>query len=173
VLGIEAAAKQLLFEIRAVLSHDGAYVNDRHLQLLVDVMTQAGDLAPMTRHSMQKLGAGVYTRASFEQTQDVLLFAASTGVKDRVVGVTANIMMGTPITGGSGLSKLVLPEITHTVAPLVETSGSVAPYLPRKRTMPQVGGEKKRTAVEGFLKPFVLMSPTVINGFHIRTPEVK
>jgi hypothetical protein len=107
VLGVEAATHQLLTEIRAVLSHDGAYVNDRHLQLLVDVMTHSGDLAPVTRHSMLKLGASVYTRASFEQTQDVLTWAAALGVDNPTHGVTENIMLGTPISGGTGACDII------------------------------------------------------------------
>ena len=107
VLGIEAAAHQLLTEIRAVLSHDGAYVNDRHLQVLVDVMTQGGSLAPVTRHSMLKLGASVYTRASFEQSQEVLTWAAVSAVNSPTFGVTENIMLGLPINGGTGACDVI------------------------------------------------------------------
>lgn len=140
VLGIEAASKQLLTEIRAVLSHDGAYVNDRHLQLLVDVMSYAGDLAPVSRHSMEKLGADVYTRASFEQTQEVLLTAATHGVYNKLKGVTSTLITGTPISGGTGLSRVrsTVSTAKHTVQPMVfeETVAKrVAPMelLPPKR----------------------------------------
>lgn len=139
VLGIEAAAHRLLTEIRAVLSHDGAYVNDRHLQLLVDVMTHGGGLSPVTRHSMTKLGASVYTRASFEQTQVVLTWAAAMGTRNSTNGVTENIMIGNPISGGTGCIDVItdpaaMPRATKTrvVAPLVmERSAPVAPLNPR------------------------------------------
>jgi DNA-directed RNA polymerase II subunit RPB1 len=107
VLGVEAATHQLLTEIRSVLSHDGAYVNDRHLQLLVDVMTHSGVLSPVTRHSMSKLGASVYTRASFEQTQEVLTWAAAMGTANTTNGVTENIMIGNPISGGTGCCDII------------------------------------------------------------------
>ena len=107
VLGVEAATHQLLTEIRSVLSHDGAYVNDRHLQLLVDVMTHSGVLSPVTRHSMSKLGASVYTRASFEQTQEVLTWAAAMGTANTTNGVTENIMIGNPISGGTGCCDVI------------------------------------------------------------------
>jgi DNA-directed RNA polymerase beta' subunit len=107
VLGVEAATHQLLTEIRSVLSHDGAYVNDRHLQLLVDVMTRSGVLSPVTRHSMSKLGASVYTRASFEQTQEVLTWAAAMGTANTTNGVTENIMIGNPISGGTGCCDVI------------------------------------------------------------------
>jgi DNA-directed RNA polymerase beta' subunit len=127
VLGVEAATHQLLTEIRTVLSHDGAYVNDRHLQLLVDVMTHTGDLAPVTRHSMMKLGASVYTRASFEQTQDVLTWAASMGVDNPTHGVTENIMLGTPIDGGTGACDIITHE--HALPPPPSSSCGVKPMV--------------------------------------------
>ena len=107
VLGIEAAQQVLIDEIRAVLSFDGAYVNDRHLQLLVDVMTLSGTLTAMTRHSMHKLGGSTYHHASFEETQDVLINAAAFGVHDRISGVTENIMIGMLMPGGTGCCDII------------------------------------------------------------------
>jgi len=107
VLGIEAAVHQLLTEIRSVLSHDGAYVNDRHLQLLVDVMTHAGNLYAVTRHSMTRLGASVYTCASFEQPHDVITWGAALGTSNQTNGVTENIMIGNPISGGTGCCDII------------------------------------------------------------------
>jgi hypothetical protein len=109
VFGIEAAQQVLLDEIRAVLSFDGAYVNDRHLQLLADVMTLSGTLTAMTRHSMHKLGGSTYHHASFEETQDVLTNAAAYGVYDRIGGVTENLMMGMLMRGGTGCCDLIFP----------------------------------------------------------------
>lgn len=142
-LGVEAATHQLLSEIRDVLSHDGAYVNDRHLQLLVDVMTHSGDLAPVTRHSMLKLGASVYTRASFEQTQDVLTWAAAMGTANPTRGVTENIMMGTPISGGSGACSTITypharppaPALAPMVRPMTLQNYTTQTVAPINRIM--------------------------------------
>ena len=109
VLGIEAAQQVLLDEIRAVLSFDGAYVNDRHLQLLADVMTLSGTLTAMTRHNMHKLGGSTYHHASFEETQDVLINAAAYGVYDNISGVTENLIMGMLMHGGTGCCDIVSP----------------------------------------------------------------
>lgn len=136
VLGIEAATHQLLSEIRSVLSHDGAYVNDRHLQVLVDVMTHGGGLSPVTRHSMSKLGASVYTRASFEQTQEVLTSGAIMGVKNKTNGVTENIMIGNTISGGTGCCDVITDK---SVAPRkVEVEKTLVKALVRenKRVLP-------------------------------------
>jgi DNA-directed RNA polymerase II subunit RPB1 len=158
VFGLEAAIHVLLSEIRAVLSYDGAYINDRHLQLLVDVMTHSGNLSPVTRHSMVKLGATVFTRASFEQTQDVLTWAACLGTSNSTNGVTENIMLGTPIAGGTGAmdirSSVQLPEVTPlriAALPTVRTMPTpVPPLLKRKAAGGPVAAletGKKRRAV--------------------------
>ena len=107
VLGIEAAQHVLMDEIRAVLSFDGAYVNERHLQLLADVMTLSGTLTAMTRHSMHKLGGSTYHHASFEETQDVLINAAAFGTHDKISGVTENLMMGMLMPGGTGCCDVI------------------------------------------------------------------
>lgn len=107
VLGIEAAQQVLLDEIRAVLSFDSAYVNERHLQLLTDVMTLSGTLTAMTRHSMHKLGGSTYHHASFEETQDVLIHAAAFGTRDHVSGVTENLMIGQLMPGGTGSCDII------------------------------------------------------------------
>jgi len=107
LLGIEAAQQVLMDEIRAVLSFDGAYVNERHLQLLVDVMTLSGTLTAMTRHSMHKLGGSTYHHASFEETQDVLINAAAFGASDRICGVTDNLMIGMLMPGGTGCCDII------------------------------------------------------------------
>jgi len=192
VLGVEAATHQLLTEIREVLSHDGAYVNDRHLQLLVDVMTHRGDLAPVTRHSMLKLGASVYTRASFEQTQDVLTWAAAMGSDNPTHGVTENIMLGTPISGGTGACDIIThaharpPVVNHTrpVKPLIRKNQQrVAPLnrMPCKPVRSLVTppdhregfvGKKRRVAEgrpEG--RNFVLHSPTLKRGVRMFLPH--
>jgi DNA-directed RNA polymerase II subunit RPB1 len=146
VLGVEAATHQLLTEIRTVLSHDGAYVNDRHLQLLADVMTHTGGLAPVTRHSMMKLGASVYTRASFEQTQDVLTWAASMGVGNATHGVTESIMLGTQIDGGTGACEIISPAYAQPPPP--PNAGGVKPLMrPTNRGTARVAPLKRPPAI--------------------------
>ena len=65
VLGIEAARDALLCEIRTVLSFDGSYVNERHLQLLSDIMTHSGIITSITRHSMAELGGSSYQQGIY------------------------------------------------------------------------------------------------------------
>ena len=52
VLGIEAARRSLIKEIRDVLKFYSIYVNYRHISTLCDVMTQQGTIMSITRHGI-------------------------------------------------------------------------------------------------------------------------
>jgi hypothetical protein len=103
VLGLEAAVSVLLDEIRGVLSFDGSYVNDHHIQLLVDATTHSGTMVPATRHGMHALGVSVLQHASFEEIIDVFLTAAARNTSQRMQGVTDNVLLGQHIPGGTGM----------------------------------------------------------------------
>ena len=108
VLGIEATRAVLLNEITNLFEEAG--VNNRHLGLLCDVMTRAGRLMPSDRHGINKTDIGPIAKASFEETEKILLNAALFGEMDPVTGVSANIMMGQPIRGGTGFFNVLLDE---------------------------------------------------------------
>lgn len=127
VLGIEAAQHILVEELRTVLSFDGSYVNERHLQLLGDVMTLSGTLTAMTRHSMHKLGGSTYHHASFEETQDVLIQAAAFGMYDHISGVTENLMMGQLMPGGTGACDVISTQVLQPAPPVQH----VKPIIPK------------------------------------------
>jgi DNA-directed RNA polymerase II subunit RPB1 len=106
LFGIEAANQVLFQQIKHVLSFDASYVNDRHIQLLVDTMTYRGFVCPVSRHGMAKSSLGPLMRASFEETVDVLLDAAVYAEKDCAQGVTENIMLGKQAPIGTGTVAL-------------------------------------------------------------------
>jgi DNA-directed RNA polymerase II subunit RPB1 len=108
-LGIEATRQCLHTELRSVFEEAG--VNYRHMGILCDVMTHKGKLMSIDRHGINKNNIGPLAKASFEETQEVLLKAALFGEVDPVVGVSANIMMGQPIRGGTGFSQIMLDEV--------------------------------------------------------------
>ncbi len=102
-LGIEAARQALLNELESVLSFDGSYVNHRHLSLLVDTMTHKGTLTAMTRHGINRASdIGPLTKASFEETVEVLNDAAVFGEIDNLKGISDNIILGKLIPAGTG-----------------------------------------------------------------------
>jgi DNA-directed RNA polymerase II subunit RPB1 len=108
VLGIEATRATLLNEITTLFEEAG--INNRHLGLLCDVMTRAGRLMSADRHGINKTDIGPLAKASFEETEKILLNAAIYGEIDPVTGVSANIMTGQPIRGGTGFFSVLFDE---------------------------------------------------------------
>jgi DNA-directed RNA polymerase beta' subunit len=109
-LGIEAA-RQILFREIFTLFEQAAPVNYRHVAILCDALTNRGRLMSANRIGVNKKAKiGPLAKASFEQTQDIVLRAALFGEVDPVTGVSANIMTGQPIRGGTSFSHILLDE---------------------------------------------------------------
>jgi DNA-directed RNA polymerase II subunit RPB1 len=108
ILGIEATRTTLFNEINGLF--DSVGVNYRHLCLLCDVMTRSGQLMSIDRYGINKNDIGTLAKASFEETEKILLKAALFGEMDPVTGVSANIMMGQPIRGGTAFSQILLDD---------------------------------------------------------------
>ena len=107
-LGIEATRAVLFKEISTLFEE--TYVNYRHLCLLCDVMASRGRLMSVDRYGINKNNIGPLAKASFEQTEDIMLRAALYGELDPITGVSANIMTGQPIRGGTSFSQILLDE---------------------------------------------------------------
>jgi DNA-directed RNA polymerase II subunit RPB1 len=108
ILGIEAARSILLSEITGLFEEVG--LNFRHLGLLCDVMTRGGRLMSIDRYGINKNDIGPLAKASFEETEKILLKAALFSEVDPITGVSANIMTGQPIRGGTAFSQIMLDE---------------------------------------------------------------
>jgi DNA-directed RNA polymerase II subunit RPB1 len=108
VLGVEAGRNILLTEIDSLFADAG--VNYRHLGLLIDSMTRNGRLMSVDRYGINKNNIGPLAKASFEETEKILLRAALFGEMDPVTGVSAKIMTGQPMRGGTTFSQLLLDE---------------------------------------------------------------
>lgn len=137
VLGIEAGAQMLKMEITSVLSFDGTYVNEHNIKLLVDTMTHEGTLQPMTRHGITKVNGGTFQRASFEETMEVFLEAASFASTDSVSGVTENIMLGKLAPVGTAAFDLVSSMSLATAA-------DVQQFVPKSRRVNALFCEKNK-----------------------------
>lgn len=94
-LGVEAARKILIKEINAVISFDGSYVNNRHVSVLVDYMTNTGHLTAINRSGLRKVNShSIIHSVSFEQPVSVLAAAAVNNTKDPFLGVSENLFVG-------------------------------------------------------------------------------
>ena len=109
VLGVEAANAALFNELKLVMDA-ASYINPRHIQLLVDTMTQTGDVVAASRHGMSRTKQPVLQRASFEETREVFCAAALKKSTDACSGVSCAIMLGRRIPGGTGAFDVVLQE---------------------------------------------------------------
>lgn len=106
-LGIEAARSTIMSEIKLVMENHGMSIDHRHAMLVADLMTSRGEVLGITRHGLAKMKESVLNLASFEKTADHLFDAAYYGQKDAITGVSEAIIMGIPMSIGTGLFKML------------------------------------------------------------------
>tara|TARA_B100000787_G_scaffold117638_1_gene87989 strand:+ start:2314 stop:3783 length:1470 start_codon:yes stop_codon:yes gene_type:complete len=109
-LGIEAARRVLVDEIKNVLSFDGAYVNPRHVNLVGDSITHLGYLRSMSRHGLFRDKRSALSNAAFEMGTVTMCNAAMDGNEDLLKGVAEQIIMGKNSSIGTGHMELFLDE---------------------------------------------------------------
>lgn len=106
VLGIEAARTSVMNEAYRTLSEQGLMVDIRHLMLVSDVMTVDGTIRAIGRHGISGEKSSVLARAAFEITVNHLLEAGMIGEIDPLEGVAENIIVGQPVSLGTGAVTL-------------------------------------------------------------------
>jgi DNA-directed RNA polymerase subunit A" len=107
VLGIEAARNSVIREAHNTLSEQGLTVDIRHIMLVADLMTNDGYVKAIGRHGISGRKSSVLARAAFEITAAHLLHAAMIGEVDNLDGVAENIIVGQPVTLGTGAVNLI------------------------------------------------------------------
>jgi DNA-directed RNA polymerase subunit A" len=106
-LGIEAARNAIINEATRTLDEQGLTVDIRHIMLVADLMSNDGDVKAIGRHGISGRKSSVLARAAFEITSTHLLRAGITGEVDTLEGVVENIIVGQPVTVGTGAVNLV------------------------------------------------------------------
>ncbi len=107
VLGIEAARNAIIYESKDTLEQQGLNVDIRHLMLVADIMTYNGVVEAIGRHGVAGEKESVLARAAFEITAKHLLTAGVIGEVDELKGVAENIIVGQPVSLGTGAVTLV------------------------------------------------------------------
>ncbi len=102
VLGVEASRNSIIKEAKETLVEQGLEVDIRHIMLVADMMTNEGDIKAIGRHGISGKKTSVLARAAFEITSTHLLRAAIVGEVDKLDGVAENVIVGQPITQGTG-----------------------------------------------------------------------
>ena len=138
VLGIEAARQVLINEMRTVL--DNTPLNHRHISLLTDTMSNRGFFMSIDRHGINNRGElGPLAKCSFEQTTDMLIKAGIFAERDKINGVSANIMLGQVAPCGTGNTDVLIDnerleqlsnEVVNRVPPPAAQSSSKVLSLP-------------------------------------------
>jgi DNA-directed RNA polymerase III subunit RPC1 len=93
VLGIEAARTTIINEIKFTMSGHSIHVDNRHLQLVADLMTFKGMVLGFTRFGISKMKDSTLMHSSFEKTTDHLYDASFHSRNDIVNGVSECIIM--------------------------------------------------------------------------------
>ncbi|WP_224270186.1 DNA-directed RNA polymerase subunit A'' [Haloprofundus salinisoli] len=102
-LGVEAAREAIINETMETLEEQGLDdVNVRHLMLVADIMTNRGTIESIGRHGISGSKESVLARAAFEVTVNHLLDAAIHGEEDDLNGVIENVIVGKPVSIGTG-----------------------------------------------------------------------
>lgn len=110
-LGIEAARETICREILETMGSHGMTIDRRHVMLLADLMSFKGEILGITRFGIAKMKDSVLMLASFEKTTDHLFEASFYGKQDQIQGVSECIIMGVPMSLGTGILKLM--QIEH------------------------------------------------------------
>lgn len=128
-LGIEAAVATIANEIKACMDSHGMAVDLRHIRLLADIMCFRGRVLGFTRFGLTKMKAdSVIMLASFEKTGEHLFNAALGNKIDETNGVTESIILGKPMSMGTGSFSLLQAPYFD------EKTGKTIEYQPKPTT---------------------------------------
>ena len=100
--GIEVVRSVLIREIILAYERAGKTINYQHVSVLVDLMTMNGYIMSIDRHGVHKSESDPLCKASFEKTVEQLLTASVFSESDYMRGISARIMAGMVIRGGTG-----------------------------------------------------------------------
>jgi len=108
--GIEACRVIIIKEMKNIWIGAGLSINYNHLEILADLMTFTGEPLSVDRHGISRTDNETLSRASFEKTVSVLLAAAVANEVDHLNSVSARIMTGQTIKGGTGICNIYLDD---------------------------------------------------------------
>lgn len=108
VFGIEAAREFLIREFTHIVSSDGTFIHECHVELLVDIMTFSGTIVSVSRYGMKNDQFGPLAKASFEESLDNFLRAGVFSDIETTKDVSASIICGKRANIGTGLCDVLL-----------------------------------------------------------------
>ncbi len=108
IFGIEATRNLIMRELLKTPDYEGFY---RHISLLGDIMTHRGVIMPIERHGINRsVERGPIAKATFEESTEILVKASTFAEKDKMGGVSANVMFGQLPKVGTNAFDLLFDE---------------------------------------------------------------
>ncbi|KAJ9659303.1 hypothetical protein H2198_003179 [Neophaeococcomyces mojaviensis] len=107
--GVEACRMTIIQEIAAVFGGHGISVDNRHINLIADAMTQSGGYKAFSRHGIVKESGSILAKMSFETVMGFLKEAVMFGEGDNLRGPSARIVAGRRGNIGTGAFDVVMP----------------------------------------------------------------
>ena len=111
IFGIEAARQLIINEVKEVINSQGLDINERHLKLGADAMTNTGEVKGVTRMGIIAQKASILARATFETPIKQFVNAIIKGQTDKLESVIENIILNQPVPVGTGLPGLAVNVI--------------------------------------------------------------
>ena len=111
IFGIEVARQLIIDEIYNVINTQGLDINERHLKLVSDAMTNTGEIKGVTRMGIIAQKSSILARATFETPGKQFINATIKGSKDKLISVIENIMLNQPVPVGTGLPGLMVKVV--------------------------------------------------------------
>ena len=108
IFGVEAARQLIMDEIYGVLNSQGLDVNERHLKLVSDAMTNTGKVRGVTRMGIIAQKSSILARATFETPVKQFINASIKGGGDKLTSIIENIILNQPVPVGAGLPGLLV-----------------------------------------------------------------
>ena len=143
-LGISAVRQMLFDDLKKVVGG----VNTLHIQLLVDKMTYRGKPCSITRYTMRNNDVGPLSKATFEESTDILLSAAMRTEIENNAGVSAAIISGNQPKAGTGFMGLLV-DYQKIIDAAIEGCGEDGVEGPEQHIQPEkdTGIERKMPAL--------------------------
>jgi DNA-directed RNA polymerase I subunit RPA1 len=107
--GVEAARATIVREMDAVFKGHSISVDNRHLNLIGDVMTQSGGFKAFSRNGLVKDASSAFARASFETTVGALKDVVLERGVDNLKSPSSRIVVGRVGTVGTGSFDILAP----------------------------------------------------------------
>ena len=106
--GVEACRATIVREMDAVFKGHGITVDNRHLNLIADMMTRGGGFKAFDRTGMRS-GVSPFMKMSFETTVGFVKDAVLEGDWDELRGPSARIVLGKVGKVGTGAFDVLMP----------------------------------------------------------------